>query len=1730
MLKKLSKKLSAMLAILLIITSLLGFLTPTGVIADEVYATDLFFSEYIEGSSNNKAIEIFNGTNQTVDLSQYTVELYANGATTVNNTQTLTGQLASGDVCILVNSSAVVELKDKADTTSAVANFNGDDALVLKHNGVIIDSFGQVGVDPGSVWGSGDVTTAEHSLVRKSSITKGDITIDDVFNPSSEWDSYPQNTFSNLGSHTMDGSGGGEPGGEVADVTAVPQSSTVAIGTKIALSCLTDGAIIMYSINEGEYAEYNPTEKITLDTLPASLKAYAEKEGQKGDISTFNYTIKELAVEKTIAEARATTEGSAVIVTGVVTWMDGTSKAYIQDETAAIVVDLYYITGTKPTFVIGDKVTATGDLIKYNALLTIKIATAADVVKDSSNNALPEPKLITIADAKSGSYEAQLVKLDGLTLGTIVASSNTPVTDTVENTINVYKILLPTGVVSGDKINAIAIVSNHTSGYQLRIRSAEDVTKIEIPDTVPPVIAHTPVTMGNTGINLNIKAVVTDDKQVSAVKLVYRTIGEATYKNSDMILNNGEYIYDIPKLELSASGLEYYIEASDGTNIVTAPTDIEIPYSIIISEEDISGPEVSNLIPANRTSTGDNLRPTISASYSDASGIDITSVKLYFDGSEMTVQCIIDEHGIIYTPTSDLAEGEHTVRLVVKDNAATVNQAEVSWEFYVGEEEYNFYFGQLHSHTNISDGQGSLDDAYKWARDNGNADFFAVTDHSNWLDNDKDSENITDVNQSTSAEWKQMNAAADKFNKDGEFIAIAGYEMTWSGSTGGWGHINTYNTPWFASRTNSAMDLKAYYQKLAQSPNSLSQLNHPGTTFGDFGDFGFYSEAVDNVVNLIEVGNGEGPVRGSGYFPSYEYYTRALDKGWHLAPSNNQDNHKGNWITSNDARTVVLATSLTRDSIFDAVREMHVYASEDKNLEMMYKVNGNIMGATLDAPETLHITIDINDPDESDKIGKVSIISNGGKVIDSKTFDDNEALWELELDAQYSYYYVRVDQEDKDIAVTAPVWTDEVTPIGISNMEVSQDPQIVNESINISTAVYNNSSSTIENIIVEFYKNSIETENKIGEETISSIATGATEIAAIEWTADHVGKYNLYAQTSITVDGVEKVFSSSISVTFANPEDVIKVILDRAHYNAYISGDYAGKDLTLRDMFKDRKYMLVENNDELTAEDLEGAALLIITDPQSIDIASLKKSVFTDAEVAVIKEYTDNGGSLMISSKADYKDGVGEYSNGAQLNKILEAVGTNLRVNDDEVVDNTSNGGQPYRLYFNRYTSTKYDLTDNIPEGTTYSFYSGSSVVLKGGGSDADVDWLVKGHSTTETLDSDNQGDNVQVAKGDVNVIGAELLPSGAKIIVAGSIFFSDFETASSDNAYSNKQITGTILDWAIQPKAVELKTIEEIRADEDNNGIPDLLGQRFTIEGSVTAQSEAVTPKNAFFEVIYIQDATGGITVFGVSATPLPLGTKVRVTGVVDQYDGDAEISIANETNDLVIIDDGVVLIEPMIINSGSSMLEENEGLLVKIQGKVERITENELYINDGSGDARVYVNGYIGDGTGNQDTLGKWDPAIQVGDTVSAIGLVSEDPEGHRLRVRNTSEIVKIENVAYPINIGAVGTSDMNGNITSEFEIGNVIMVNARVNNSLSEAISGTVIIKLVDSEDRTYAIGFINGVELGAEGYKNLSLGFQVNGVSKGTHTAKIYVWNNFTDKFPLSEVGSFGFTVK
>lgn len=191
----------------------------------------LFYSEYVEGSSHNKAMEIYNPTNATVSLTDYRIARYSNGGTSVSDYYDLTGSVAAYDAYVVTNGVTVPDgngafcdpvlyaMGDEhsQSTYPSPLHMNGDDAITLEliSSGAILDIFGKIGEDPGGAWtddasagytdaNGGTWWTANHTLIRKSSVTGGVTTNPTLFNVTVQWDSLPNNTWTNLGMHTCD--------------------------------------------------------------------------------------------------------------------------------------------------------------------------------------------------------------------------------------------------------------------------------------------------------------------------------------------------------------------------------------------------------------------------------------------------------------------------------------------------------------------------------------------------------------------------------------------------------------------------------------------------------------------------------------------------------------------------------------------------------------------------------------------------------------------------------------------------------------------------------------------------------------------------------------------------------------------------------------------------------------------------------------------------------------------------------------------------------------------------------------------------------------------------------------------------------------------------------------------------------------------------------------------------------------------------------------------------------------------------------------------------------------------------------------------------------------------------------------------------------------------------------------------------------------------------------------
>ena len=993
-------------------------------------------------------------------------------------------------------------------------------------------------------------------------------------------------------------------------------------------------------------------------------------------------------------------------------------------------------------------------------------------------------------------------------------------------------------------------------------------------------------------------------------------------------------------------------------------------------------------------------------------------------------------------------------------------------------EEYNIYFGQIHSHTEYSDGAGSCQQAFEYASKQAeNIDFLAVTDHSNSFDNDT-SANIKDG--SVSSEWIEGHALADQYtnpdDKEHPFVGIYGYEMTWSG--GAPGHMNTYNTDGFMSRNmdgyknGSVQSLPNYYGQLKTVPDSISMFNHPGTSFGDFYDFGFYDEEIDQLITLLEVGNGEGLVGSSGYFPSYEYYTRALDKGWHIAPTNNQDNHKGKWGDANTGRTVVLADSLSRDNIYDALRNMRTYATEDDDLKIWYTLNGADMGTIFEeAPDQVHIEVKAEDPTDS-KVGKVEVIVNGGLSIASSNIDQASGTVEFDLAANYSYYYIRITQTDGNIAVTAPVWISDVEAVGISSINTSASLAVAGESIDVNTTIYNNEAVdfNVDSIVYSVNDQVVHTTDVTNE---LSVCKAKSELKdSFDWIYNGLGRTNLQVTVVGTLNGVQKKYSSVLQLNYVAPAMVTRVLVDGTHNNDYVTGYYGGNVGNFADLASEDFVQVQVVKDEITEEMLNDCSLLIVSAPAKKADSSKGYSIahFEDSFLERVKQYVNKGGNLIVCGLADYQDSADGQSS-TEINKLLAAIGATTRLNSDEIVDDEKNGGQNYRLYFDDFNrDSKY--LDGVTADQTYSAYSGCSILMDPEAVAAGkAEALVYGHDTTYSIDSKKYDNNyIPCEKGNIVALGHETLESGSQVFAAGTVFLSNFEVKSdldnaNDSYYANRNILLNIIGEV--KTELDKSTIAELRAGA--------LGEVFAIEGWVTAGTDQ--EGNKFFDTIYVQDETAGTTVFPIGDSGIKIGSKIRIVGFVDGYQGDKEIQVMEYK---IIDDQNLNIIEPKVVSCKEAAdYEALGGSLLKVQGIVTKVVTNSagvdyFFVKDSSGkEARVFIDGYILASDG-KDTVNE---VVVVGNEISAVGLSYFNPDGPCLRVRDRAEVQCIQRVSSGSTQEAVETEEKKNQKAVEEALKKVEGSKKEVTVKLDLSTSGVLSKELLDKVKNTNVVLSIN-----------------------------------------------------
>lgn len=1130
---------------------------------------------------------------------------------------------------------------------------------------------------------------------------------------------------------------------------------------------------------------------------------------------------------------------------------------------------------------------------------------------------------------------------------------------------------------------------------------------------------------------------------VFGVKELSAKYGETTAKVTN---DNGAYTFTIPAEALSAGVVAISVTGIDNKDVAFSGT-----LSVTVKDE----PVIDTVSPAANAQTGEDKRPEISVTFANAGKNPTVTMTV----NDKAVTPTVADGKVSYTPAQDLADGRTTVSVTI--TRADGKSVSRTWSFTIGTAQYQLYFGQLHSHTTYSDGSGSLESALEYVQnlpDNANVDFVAFTDHSNYFDKSGEANPeaaLYDTTQMTAYSqnlWKEYKGTIADFNaSQTDVVALAGFEMTWSG---GPGHINTFNTEGIVSRNNAALNnktadagLKAYYALLSQAEGaaSISQFNHPGDTFGTFIDFAYWDPAIDTRIQLVEVGNGEGAIGAGGYYPSYEYYVMALDKGWHVAPTNNQDNHKGKWGNANDARDVILTDDFSEEGIYQAIRDRRVYATEDKNLEINYTLNDAMLGTILDdeGVEQANISVTVYDPDASDSIARVEVVVNSGAV--AYTWDDPEELasgaLSCTIPADYSYYFIRVTQGDGDLAVTAPVWVGETLKLGISSVTCGTANPVTDEEVTITTNLFNSEAE-------EATVNSV-TYTSRGE-TLYTDTTGYTIPAAggtlaIEWkyTPTQARLTPITVTVSMTQGGMEYTYSMEVTLDVLDAGQLVYIGIDASHYNEYVNGNYRdsmGNFGNLAAGYSVRTVQLNTSADLIAAcenKDNKYKAIILTAPSRRLAEAQSDPRTYSEAELEALADFNDAGGMVILAGWSDnYENYDVIQSNpdivhmAATQNAVLEALGSSLRIGDDATYDDVYSkidGVDAWRLYFNTYNwdsfltqGVEYDEAHSYDNMYTqlYSHYGGATVYAVDENGDAaatlpaTVTPVVYGHDSTYSKDVDGDGlggsdiPKYPAAEGDnrLMVLATEDLGDGkGLIIVSGAAFMSNFEVqaevedSGAEKNYSNYKICENLVNY-LNP--VTITPIKDVQAQKDE-------GIKYTIEGVVTSNASGYDKDTAFFDCIYVQDGTAGINAFPVAGN-YKIGDKVRITGTTSSYQDERQIAVTS----IEKIGEGTAPAPKDItaaqLNDGSVL-----GSLVTLKGTVESFAKENglvqtIMVRDSQGNVgRVFIDGYI---TTDKDVEG-----LEVGCAITVTGLASYDntfnaPEGPfpRIRIRDRADVV--------------------------------------------------------------------------------------------------------------------------
>lgn len=684
----------------------------------------------------------------------------------------------------------------------------------------------------------------------------------------------------------------------------------------------------------------------------------------------------------------------------------------------------------------------------------------------------------------------------------------------------------------------------------------------------------------------------------------------------------------------------------------------------------------------------------------------------------------------------------------------------------------------------------------------------------------------------------------------------------------------------------------------------------------------------------------------------------------------------------------IRAEALTKEAALEELGQGRFLITEEEDAVLSFRLNDDPMGTRLErrqVGDTVTIRAEFQDPTDSGST-TLELVADGS-VVAGCSMEGTSGAVSFTLEPDFSWCFLRLTQSDGDRVVTAPIWIDQTERAGIEAFSAGTDRVTQNRETELVLTFFNEEAEPlrIREIIVTLEEEILHSTG----ETLW-IEPGQRKDYVFSCRCPHPGQAELTAAVTALLGEYPRSYEKALTLTVHPAKASGGVLIDAAHGNAGLES--LGEFTALAESCG-QKTAFVENWEEIHQN---GDALLVVTAPAV---------PFSQAFLEYAAEFCSLGGSLAVCGQGDSLDG--NLHSSRELNRLLAAVGSELRLKDDTLRDPVENMGQETDVVLARYHSESHWYAPALKDRV---FRLDMGCTVEGG------TWLVKGGKWAVSRDGDGDG-----GEGGTEALAWQRHSGGGELLVCGSNFLADAFLKEPGSIWKEPYANRTFAEKLLGAKEEQLSLTAISRVRQGG------AGRAYRIRGYLTAGN--ANPNTTFPDVLYVQDETGGIALSGVEQT-LQTGAAVEIVGILGS-DGRNPVL---EVTKLTLLPEVWHRWQP--VTGGYRLVMDNSfhgGQLVQLEGEVVSVEKEgeiltEFLLTDGQGRyATVSIGSTIRSGSAGVNDLAR---RVRAGRKVRAAGILQIREDGIAvLGVRDCDEVTLLSDWPYADNAYADPTNPPTG-----------------------------------------------------------------------------------------------------